>query len=271
MSGTTIPAQDSLLSKIEVEEIKGPCVFSSACYFLFSRKIWEGTKSRDISSGDRHGARDVGRGKNKRLGGVLRNGCPICSLFLSLIAGIARTSLPCHITFYLDSGTLAQPTLEWCRGLALRFFLLFASMEENRTHLATVAGNFFRIVLSLLLLITTSRRSQHGQYIPLHYRTHTEYCIYLFSTTCSWAKDGGLPHSCFLLFFFSLNVQIGCDHFTFALFSERRVGVRRCYGVSLSQFGGRHAYWLFCLGFRAGKRTRYHVSDSSRAQIGIFY
>lgn len=150
-----------------------------------------GTKSRDISSGDRHGATDLGREKTKRLGNLSATAFSSdLFTFLFLVAGIARIISPClHITLFRL--TLAQPRSGTTPGSwAFRFFLLFALMEENRTHLCNSCRQCFRIVLLLLLLITyiTARATSTSH---MHSTETLNSCIYLFSTTCSRVKGGG--------------------------------------------------------------------------------
>jgi len=135
--------------RLKLDE-RGPensCSFFYSLFFLVSEPgggDGRGSKSRDISSGDRHGARDLGREKTKRLGVLSATAFSHLLVFLFLIAGIARTSSPaCPYDFLLSQTHTRSTTLSivvMCWGLA---FWFFAWMEENRTHLAKLLQAMF--------------------------------------------------------------------------------------------------------------------------------
>jgi len=98
-------------------------------------------------------------------------------------------------------------------------------MEENRTHLATVAGNSFRIGF---ITIASNHYITKLAHTDTTYTLRTEFWI--FASTCfrllqlgPRAGIGGRQSLTRVLSFFRVYffVQIGCDHFTLFFFPRK--------------------------------------------------
>ena len=215
------------------------------------------------------------------------------SPFLSLIVGIARTCSNLPISLFISALTHSlNPTLlsddagDWLFGL----FLLFALMEENRTHLATVAGNSFRIGFITIASNHYITKLAHTQTPHIPSARNSGFLHLPAFDYCSWGAKGrnwgggtSKPRPCSLLF----SCLLFCPNrlwsfYSFFFPSERRVGVRRCYGVfNWVSPGGKGmliiiitGYLVWCFFFREEKRTTkipFSGGSSRRAQIGFLF
>ena len=196
-----------------MRESQSTRVLFSTLYFSLYRGEGNGrgSKSRDISSGDRHGARDLEREKTKRLGGLSATPFSHLLVFLFLIAGIARTSSPAHMISFSHKRTLAQQLSRLWVCVRAGFLVTCLDGGKQDPSCKTVAGNVFRIVLLLLLLITTTRH-KHTHITHRTYTLQRNQIGFTLASTCSYIHVAGsgagstaAPHTPSSISFFCSN------------------------------------------------------------------